>query len=364
MKPAPITTRRAPGRSASRSRRASARLRSSWTLEKRSVPGSRRGRASGGDQQLRERQSRAGGERQLACGDVQAGCSLAEQQLDVAVAVPVVGAEAQRGFVDPSREVLLGQRRAVVGRDGLVADELDGAVMAVAAKRLDSALGREAAAGDHDARTAEVMLVIGHGASIGGPVEPPVSAESEALLPTPLDGKSALSGALPAPRTRGPGSTTSATPADAAVAQGALYAFPFSPDHRPRRPRRERRSTRIELEGLNDAVADAHVMVVAPAGPVAGERWIVDLTARRVRAEERLNDWATMLTRQVRELELEVGDENPRLALADARRAFRPDACDRARAARRALGPVRLAAVSPARSVQARRQTRMLPAAA
>ena len=134
--------------------------------------------ASGGDQQLRERQSRAGGERQLACGDVQAGCALAEQQLDVAVAVPLVGAEAQRGFVDPSREVLLGQRRAVVGRDGLIADELNGAVMAVAAKRLDGTLGREAAAGDHDARTrgdARDWSWRQH----RSPVEPPVSAESE-----------------------------------------------------------------------------------------------------------------------------------------------------------------------------------------
>ncbi len=80
-----------------------------------------------------------------------------------------------------------------------------------------------------------------------------------------------------------------------------------------------------QLDGLNNTVADVHVLVVAPAGPVAGERWIVDLTARRARAEERLNDWATMLTRHVRELELEVGDQSPRLALSDARRAFRPD---------------------------------------
>ena len=80
-----------------------------------------------------------------------------------------------------------------------------------------------------------------------------------------------------------------------------------------------------QLEALKNAVADAHVMVVAPARPVAGERWIVDLTARRARAEERLNGWATMLERQVLELELEVGDQSPRRALSDARRAFRPD---------------------------------------
>ena len=80
-----------------------------------------------------------------------------------------------------------------------------------------------------------------------------------------------------------------------------------------------------QLERLNNAVADGHVLIVAPAGPVAAERWIVDLTARRQRAEDRLNDWATMLTRQARQLEIEVGDESARLALADARRAFRPE---------------------------------------
>ena len=194
MKPAPITTRRAP---ASKSLSQSAGVgEASQLVDVGEALGARQTAraASGGDQQLRERQSRAGRERQLACGDVQPGCSLAEQQLDVAVAVPLIGTEAQRGFVDPSREVLLGQRRAVVGRDGLIADELDGAVMAAAAKRLDGTLGGEAAAGDHDARTASAMLVIGHGARIGGPVEPPVSAQVRPLLPTP-DGKSALSGA-------------------------------------------------------------------------------------------------------------------------------------------------------------------------
>jgi hypothetical protein len=35
--------------------------------------------ASGGDQELRERQPRAGGERQLAYGDVQSYCSLAQE---------------------------------------------------------------------------------------------------------------------------------------------------------------------------------------------------------------------------------------------------------------------------------------------
>ncbi len=81
-----------------------------------------------------------------------------------------------------------------------------------------------------------------------------------------------------------------------------------------------------ELRRLDDAVADGHVLVVAPAGPVAGERWIVDRSVRRAQAEERLRGWATMLARHASELELEVGDENPRLALSDARGAFPADA--------------------------------------
>ena len=81
-----------------------------------------------------------------------------------------------------------------------------------------------------------------------------------------------------------------------------------------------------ELRRLNNAVADGRVLVVAPAGPVAGERWIVDRSARRAQAEDRLRGWATMLARHASELELEVGDENPRLALSDARGAFPADA--------------------------------------
>jgi hypothetical protein len=47
-----------------------------------------------------------------------------------------------------------------------------------------------------------------------------------------------------------------------------------------------------EVQGLYNAVADGHVVVVAPAGPVARERWIVDLTARRAQAKKprRLGD--------------------------------------------------------------------------
>ena len=270
-----------------------------------------------------------------------------------------IGAEAQRGFVDPSREVLLGQRRAVVGCDGFVADELDGAVMAVAAKRLDGTLGREAAAGDHDARTAEVTLVIGHGASIGGPVEPPVSEESEcsylrsptvrALYPAPYPQLELAAQALRHPHQADRYGHCPRSP-------DALQPHLFPPDHRPRGPRRGDARRARAGSVSTDAVADGHVLVVAPAGPVAGERWIVDLSARRAQAEDRLRGWATMLARHASELELEVGDENPRLALSDARGAFPADAVIGVCAARRARGPLQRAAGSPARPVRARRR--------
>src|SRR5512132_1120600 len=118
-----------------------------------------------------------------------------------------------------------------------------------------------------------------------------------------------------------------------------------------------------ELPGLYNAVADGHVLVVAPAGPVAGERWIVDLTARRAQAKKRLEGWATMLAGHASELEFEVGDENPRLAVSDARRALRPDAliafAPLAEPSARSGSPLsRL----PGRSKHAGK-TRMLPAA-
>lgn len=81
-----------------------------------------------------------------------------------------------------------------------------------------------------------------------------------------------------------------------------------------------------DLSRIADAAAAGDVLIVAPAGPVAGERWIVDLTARSTQARERLDAWATLLASRARSVEVEIGDENPRFALADARREFRPDA--------------------------------------
>jgi hypothetical protein len=73
------------------------------------------------------------------------------------------------------------------------------------------------------------------------------------------------------------------------------------------------------------AVAGREALVVAPAGPVAGERWVVDLTARAVDAHERAAAWAAALAPHAAGVRGEAGDASPRLAAEDARRAFGPD---------------------------------------
>jgi hypothetical protein len=73
-------------------------------------------------------------------------------------------------------------------------------------------------------------------------------------------------------------------------------------------------------------VRGANVLLVAPASAVPGERWIVDLDAREAQARRRLDAWAAAIAVHASAVEAEVGDPSPRLALADARRAFRPHA--------------------------------------
>lgn len=73
-------------------------------------------------------------------------------------------------------------------------------------------------------------------------------------------------------------------------------------------------------------VTGAHVLVVAPASAVPGERWIVDLDAREAQARRRVDAWAATIATHASAVETEVGDASPRLAIADARRAFRPHA--------------------------------------
>jgi len=74
------------------------------------------------------------------------------------------------------------------------------------------------------------------------------------------------------------------------------------------------------------AVSGALVLVVAPASAVPGERWVVDLDAREAQARRRAGAWAATIATHASAVETEVGDASPRLAIADARRAFRPHA--------------------------------------
>jgi hypothetical protein len=80
-----------------------------------------------------------------------------------------------------------------------------------------------------------------------------------------------------------------------------------------------------QLGRIRDAVTDANVLLVAPALPVVGERWIVDRDARATQARSRLQHWIAALADQASAIATEVGDADPRIAASDARRA-RPTA--------------------------------------
>ena len=69
----------------------------------------------------------------------------------------------------------------------------------------------------------------------------------------------------------------------------------------------------------------AEVLVVAPALPVPGERWIIDLDARQAQARANLRSWLEALAREAASVQGEVGAETPRLAVADALDAFPAD---------------------------------------
>jgi hypothetical protein len=75
-----------------------------------------------------------------------------------------------------------------------------------------------------------------------------------------------------------------------------------------------------QLRRIRDAVTDANVLLVAPALPVPGERWIVDLDARESRARTRVERWFAALADDASLIESEIGDADPRAAVADARR--------------------------------------------
>jgi hypothetical protein len=74
------------------------------------------------------------------------------------------------------------------------------------------------------------------------------------------------------------------------------------------------------LARIHDAATDARVVLVAPALPVPGERWIADRDARASQARGRVQRWSAVLAGPAVALAAEVGDADPRLAAADARR--------------------------------------------
>jgi hypothetical protein len=77
-----------------------------------------------------------------------------------------------------------------------------------------------------------------------------------------------------------------------------------------------------ELRRIREAVAGANVLLVAPALPVPGERWIVDLDAREARTRSRVERWIGALADHASKIATEIGDADPRVAVADALREF------------------------------------------
>ena len=71
----------------------------------------------------------------------------------------------------------------------------------------------------------------------------------------------------------------------------------------------------------------ADVLLVAPTLPVAGERWVIDLDAREAQASANLHSWIDGLADQAESIDGEIGDESPRLAVADALDGFAADEC-------------------------------------
>jgi hypothetical protein len=71
----------------------------------------------------------------------------------------------------------------------------------------------------------------------------------------------------------------------------------------------------------------AEVLVVAPALPVPGERWIIDLDARQAQARAHLASWVEALAGTAASVRGEVGAERPSLAVADALAGFPADEC-------------------------------------
>ena len=63
-----------------------------------------------------------------------------------------------------------------------------------------------------------------------------------------------------------------------------------------------------ELRRIADAARGRHVRVVAPAGPIPGEHWLVDITAREQDARRRIKSWTLALAPFAATVDGEVGD--------------------------------------------------------
>ena len=113
--------------------------------------------------------------------------------------------------------------------------------------------------------------------------------------------------------------------------QSDTSAHPASPTTHPRRrllvlvdgPYPARDDFRARWIAARAQAAD--VLLVAPALPVAGERWIIDLDARRAGARANLASWVAALVDDASSVQGEIGDESPRLAVADALEGFAAD---------------------------------------
>jgi hypothetical protein len=106
--------------------------------------------------------------------------------------------------------------------------------------------------------------------------------------------------------------TTSMTPAEAPVI--VLVERECTGHHDP------------TVHEIARAADGRHIHLVAPAGAIARERWLIDVEARERVARDRLHGWTTALAPLALAVDGEVGDESPRLALADAQRELGRDA--------------------------------------
>ena len=69
----------------------------------------------------------------------------------------------------------------------------------------------------------------------------------------------------------------------------------------------------------------AGVLVGAPTLPIPGERWTIDLDARKAQARANLQRWTDVLADEAESVHGEIGDESPPLAVADALDSFAAD---------------------------------------